>query len=43
MRPKDILKMSLFRPFILGFTESIVALWNVYIALIYGTMSLSRG
>ena len=32
----DVAMMTLVRPFILGFTEPIVACWNVYIALVYG-------
>jgi hypothetical protein len=33
---KDIAQMTLVRPFVLGFSEPIVAAWNLYIALIYG-------
>lgn len=31
-----IAQMTLIRPFVLGFTEPIVACWNLYIALVYG-------
>ncbi|KAI0084944.1 MFS general substrate transporter [Irpex rosettiformis] len=34
----EIAQMTLVRPFILGFTEPIVAFWNVYIALVYGIL-----
>lgn len=32
----EVAQMTLIRPFVLGFTEPIVACWNVYIALVYG-------
>lgn len=32
----EVAQMTLVRPFVLGFTEPIVACWNVYIALVYG-------
>ncbi|KAJ3558924.1 hypothetical protein NM688_g648 [Phlebia brevispora] len=34
----DIAMLTLIRPFLLGFTEPIVAFWNVYIALVYGIL-----
>ncbi len=33
----EIAQMTLVRPFVLGFKEPIVAFWNVYISLVYGT------
>nr|POE47527.1 caffeine resistance protein 5 [Quercus suber] len=38
MTPKDIVLMSLVRPFTLNFTEPMVFLLNLYIALIYGLL-----
>lgn len=39
MSAKDIVMMSLVRPFTLNFTEPMVFLLNLYIALIYGLVS----
>lgn len=36
MTMRDVAMMTLVRPFILGFTEPIVASWNSYLALVYG-------
>jgi MFS transporter, DHA1 family, multidrug resistance protein len=36
MSMADVAQMTLVRPFVLGFTEPIVAAWNLYIALLYG-------
>ena len=33
----EMAKMTLVRPFVLGFTEPVVACLNLYIALVYGT------
>lgn len=38
MTPKDVALMSLVRPFTLNFTEPMVFLLNLYIALIYGLL-----
>jgi MFS transporter, DHA1 family, multidrug resistance protein len=35
----DLYKVALVRPFILGFVEPIVALLNLYIARVYGTVA----
>ncbi|EIN09356.1 MFS general substrate transporter [Punctularia strigosozonata HHB-11173 SS5] len=35
---REVAMMTLVRPFVLGFTEPIVAAWNVYIALLYGIL-----
>lgn len=32
----EIAQITIVRPFVLGFTEPIVAFWNIYIALAYG-------
>ncbi|KXH52139.1 multidrug resistance protein [Colletotrichum nymphaeae SA-01] len=38
MNPRDIMMISLVRPFTLNFTEPMVFLLNLYIALIYGLL-----
>ena len=38
MTGKDIVMMALVRPFTLNFTEPMVFLLNLYIALIYGLL-----
>ncbi|KAI8936510.1 hypothetical protein NX059_006915 [Plenodomus lindquistii] len=38
MKPKDVIMMSLIKPITLNFTEPIVFLLNLYIALIYGLL-----
>ena len=34
----EIAKITLVRPFVLGFVEPIVFFWNIYIALVYGIL-----
>ncbi|EIN09355.1 MFS general substrate transporter [Punctularia strigosozonata HHB-11173 SS5] len=34
----EVVQMTMIRPFVLGFTEPIVAAWNVYVALLYGIL-----
>jgi MFS transporter, DHA1 family, multidrug resistance protein len=36
MTSGEIAKITLVRPFLLGFVEPIVLAWNAYIALVYG-------
>lgn len=35
MSVREIAQVTLVRPFVLGFSEPIVAFWNAYIALVY--------
>lgn len=42
MTMSEVAMMTLVRPFILGFTEPIVASWNAYLALIYGMLRVPR-
>ena len=36
MTMNDLVKMTLIRPFYLGFREPIVIFWNFYLGMVYG-------
>ena len=38
MTPGEMAQATFIRPFVLGFREPIVFFWNMYIALLYGTL-----
>ena len=38
MTMREVAMMTLVRPFYLGFREPIVAFWNLYLGMIYGTL-----
>lgn len=37
MTIREVAMMTLVRPFYLGFREPIMAFWNLYLGMIYGT------